>query len=176
MTKYYGGLLAVDKLNLGVQRGQTFGLLGVNGAGKTTTFKMLTGDIPVSSGDAFIYSNSVRNEIKKVHSNLGYCPQFDGIIGEMTGRETLRMFARLRGIQEKEIDDLADALAESLIFTQHIDKQVQTYRYRKWKTAFTKFHSRKTTSPNTGFPRSKFNFKYFKSLFLMIPKLYLTSV
>ncbi len=90
---------------------------------------MLTGDIPVSSGDAYIYSNSVRNEIKKVHINLGYCPQFDGVILEMTGRETLRMFARLRGIPEEEIDDMADSLAESLIFTQHIDKQVKNYRW-----------------------------------------------
>lgn len=45
---------AVDRLCVGVPRGQCFGLLGVNGAGKTTTFKMLTGDIPISSGAAHI--------------------------------------------------------------------------------------------------------------------------
>jgi len=128
----------VDNLNLGIQGGQTFGLLGVNGAGKTTTFKMLTGDISVSSGDAFVHSHSARNDIKQVHSNLGYCPQFDGLIGEMTGRETIRMFARLRGIPEGEIDDLADDLAASLIFTKHLDKQVKNYsggNKRKLSTA-----------------------------------------
>ena len=46
--------LAVDKLTFGVQRGECFGLLGVNGAGKTSTFKMLTGDSPITSGDAFV--------------------------------------------------------------------------------------------------------------------------
>jgi len=128
----------VDNLNLGVQGGETFGLLGVNGAGKTTTFKMLTGDIPVSSGDAFVHTHSIRNEIKKVHSNLGYCPQFDGVILEMTGRETLRMFARLRGIPEGEIEELAEELAETLIFTSHLDKQVKNYsggNKRKLSTA-----------------------------------------
>lgn len=45
---------AVDRLCVGIPKGQCFGLLGVNGAGKTTTFKMLTGDIPMSSGAAYI--------------------------------------------------------------------------------------------------------------------------
>lgn len=130
LTKIYGtDFIAVDKLNLAVESGETFGLLGVNGAGKTTTFKMLTGDIPISAGDAFVYSHSVRTAIANVHRNLGYCPQFDGLIPEMTGRETLRMFARLRGILESEIDETTRRLSESLIFTQHIDKQVQYYRY-----------------------------------------------
>lgn len=99
---------------------------------------MLTGDIPVSSGDAFVHTHSVRNEIKEVHSNLGYCPQFDGVIGEMTGRETLKMFARLRGIPEEDIAELSDDLAASLIFTKHLDKQVKNYsggNKRKLSTA-----------------------------------------
>lgn len=49
-------MTAVDNLYVGVPKGQCFGLLGVNGAGKTTTFKMLTGDVSVTSGDAFINS------------------------------------------------------------------------------------------------------------------------
>ena len=118
----------MDHLNLAVKRGETFGLLGVNGAGKTTTFKMLTGDIPVTEGDAYLYTASVRKNIKKVHENLGYCPQFDAIIEEMTGRETIRLFARLRGIKECEIDALADKLAQELLFTKYIDKVVKGYR------------------------------------------------
>ena len=66
LTKYYGGLLAVDRLSLGVQQGECFGLLGINGAGKTTTFKMLTGDEIVSSGDAFLKMYSIRSDIHKV--------------------------------------------------------------------------------------------------------------
>lgn len=133
LTKYYGKFLAVDKLNLGVQRGQTFGLLGVNGAGKTTTFKMLTGDYPCTSGDALVYLHSIRTDIQGVHQNMGYCPQFDGLIGEMTGRETLRMFGRLRGIWETDIDDMITNIANDLIFTQHLDKLVKNYRYVRKK-------------------------------------------
>lgn len=90
---------------------------------------MLTGDIPVTEGDAFLYTASVRKNIKKVHENLGYCPQFDAIIEEMTGRETIRLFSRLRGIKECEIDALADKLAQELLFTKYIDKIVKGYRY-----------------------------------------------
>ena len=46
--------------------GECFGLLGINGAGKTTTFKMLTGDLPLSSGDAYVNGHSVKSNIKKV--------------------------------------------------------------------------------------------------------------
>jgi len=129
LTKYYGKFLAVDKICLGVQAGECFGLLGVNGAGKTTTFKMLTGDQAISGGDAYIYADSVKAEIKKVQKNLGYCPQFDALIDELTGRETIRLFARLRGVREEEIDVLVDKLAANLLFSEHIDKRSGAYRY-----------------------------------------------
>lgn len=89
---------------------------------------MLTGDLTVSRGDAFVVSYSVRKEVKKVHENIGYCPQFDAIIEELTGRETIWMYARLRGIKEELIDNLADRLARRLLFSQHIDKYVGAYR------------------------------------------------
>uniref|UniRef100_A0A8D3D687 ABC transporter domain-containing protein n=1 Tax=Scophthalmus maximus TaxID=52904 RepID=A0A8D3D687_SCOMX len=82
---------------------QCFGLLGINGAGKTTTFKMLTGDIPVSGGEAFLNGYSIRTEMRDVHQNLGYCPQFDAINDLLTGREHLEFYARLRGVPEHEI-------------------------------------------------------------------------
>lgn len=56
VTKYYKKILAVNQLCLGVKRFECFGLLGVNGAGKTTTFKMMTGDIKISSGKVIVYS------------------------------------------------------------------------------------------------------------------------
>ena len=72
MCKYYrkGRLMAVNRLCLGVPQGECFGLLGVNGAGKTSTFKMLTGDEPISYGDAFIQGFSVTSQIKQVNMVL----------------------------------------------------------------------------------------------------------
>ena len=66
MKRYDNGFQAVDHLCLGVRRGECFGLLGINGAGKTTTFKMLTGDIDITEGDAFLDGFSVRKDIKAV--------------------------------------------------------------------------------------------------------------
>ncbi|ODN05472.1 ATP-binding cassette sub-family A member 3, partial [Orchesella cincta] len=138
LTKYYDKFLAVDHLCLGVQQGECFGLLGVNGAGKTTTFKMLTGDIPITDGDAFIDTKSVKTDIKKVQRVLGYCPQFDALIPELTGRETIRLFARLRGVAEEKIDHLVDVLGANLLFTEHMEKPCGTYsggNKRKLSTA-----------------------------------------
>lgn len=129
LTKYYKKFLAVDHLCFGVQHGECFGLLGVNGAGKTTTFKMLTGDIPMTLGNAFIDKKSVKTQIKQVQRVVGYCPQFDALIPELTGRETIRLFSRLRGIKEERIDNLVDVLAANLLFSEHIEKPCGTYRY-----------------------------------------------
>jgi ABC-type uncharacterized transport system ATPase subunit len=69
LVKYYDqGFRAVDRLCLGVRRGECFGLLGINGAGKTTTFKMLTGDIGVSNGDAYLDGFSVCKNMKAVRN------------------------------------------------------------------------------------------------------------
>ena len=66
VKNYDNGFRAVDHLCLGVRRGECFGLLGVNGAGKTTTFKMLTGDIDITDGDAYLDGFSIRRNLKAV--------------------------------------------------------------------------------------------------------------
>ncbi|XP_063839916.1 phospholipid-transporting ATPase ABCA3-like isoform X2 [Scylla paramamosain] len=124
---YPGGLTAVDHINLGVPLGECFGLLGINGAGKTTTFKMLTGDLQVSEGDAYVNRYSIKADIKKVRQDIGYCPQFDALLDHLTGRETLRMFARLRGVPERLIDSTIKSLAEELLITQHLDNLFKNY-------------------------------------------------
>ncbi|KAG1680701.1 ATP-binding cassette sub-family A member 1 [Nymphon striatum] len=83
--------------------GECFGLLGVNGAGKTSTFKMLTGDINVTAGNAYLNGYSILNDIDNVRQNLGYCPQFDALNHLLTGREHLKFYARLRGVPPKYI-------------------------------------------------------------------------
>jgi len=101
---------------------------------------MLTGDIPISVGDAFIDSKSVKTDIKKVQRVLGYCPQFDALIPELTGRETIRLFARLRGVDEEKIDRLVDVLGANLLFSEHIEKPCGTYRYVSWKNTYFEEH------------------------------------
>ncbi|KAJ2946030.1 hypothetical protein O0L34_g4949 [Tuta absoluta] len=138
LTKYYGKHLAVDQVSFTVGDTECFGLLGVNGAGKTTTFKMLMGDESISSGDAFVGGHSVKTNITRVHEQIGYCPQFDAVFPELTGRETLRLFACLRGLPRDQWMLESLALAHALGFTKHLDKPVSAYsggNKRKLSTA-----------------------------------------
>ncbi|XP_060119700.1 phospholipid-transporting ATPase ABCA1-like [Heteronotia binoei] len=115
-----------------------FGLLGVNGAGKTTTFKMLTGDVDVTMGDAFLKGYSVLNDLQSVHENLGYCPQFDAINDFLTGREHLQFYCRLRGIPESAIPRVVQSGIASLGLTQYADRPAGQYsggNKRKLSTA-----------------------------------------
>ena len=83
--------------------GECFGLLGVNGAGKTSTFKMLTGDTGISSGDAFLRGLSLKTYMAKLYKYIGYCPQFDGLLDDLTGTETLYIYALMRGVRYGDI-------------------------------------------------------------------------
>ena len=113
LAKRFGRLEAVRGLNFGVRRAEVFGLLGVNGAGKTTTFRLLTGDLVASSGQASIAgAGELGRDRARYLRSVGYCPQFDCLLDLLTGRETLSLFGRLRGLRpgpamQAEIERLA---------------------------------------------------------------------
>ena len=130
--------VAVDGLTFSIESGCCFGLLGVNGAGKSTTFKMLTGETVPSSGTAQLLGMQLATELRAVRQHIGYCPQFGGLIETLTGREHLRIFARLRGLPEEEIPGVVAALLQDLDFAVHADKPCGTYsggNKRKLSTA-----------------------------------------
>uniref|UniRef100_A0A9J8BS26 P-type phospholipid transporter n=1 Tax=Cyprinus carpio carpio TaxID=630221 RepID=A0A9J8BS26_CYPCA len=131
---------AVDRLCVGIPRGECFGLLGVNGAGKTSTFKMLTGDSVVTKGEAFLAGKSILREIDEVHQNMGYCPQFDAINDLLTGREHLEFYAILRGVPEKEVCEVAEWGIHKLGLVKYVDKKAGSYsggNMRKLSTAIS---------------------------------------
>ncbi|XP_053674249.1 phospholipid-transporting ATPase ABCA3-like [Anopheles nili] len=129
LSKRYGNAAppAVDRLTFAVGERECFGLLGVNGAGKTSTFRMLTGDRRITSGDAWVTSYHLRTQLPSVYRKIGYCPQFDALLEDLSGRETLRIFARLRGIPSRSIESLVERLAVDLHFKCHLDKRIQAY-------------------------------------------------
>ncbi|XP_048030796.1 retinal-specific phospholipid-transporting ATPase ABCA4a isoform X1 [Megalobrama amblycephala] len=140
LSKTYIGTIrpAVDRICVGVSPGECFGLLGVNGAGKTTTFKMLTGDIDVTSGEAAVTGYSILTNILDVHQNMGYCPQFDAIDDLLTGREHLHLYARLRGVPESEISRVAEWGIQKLGLYEYAGCSAGTYsggNKRKLSTA-----------------------------------------
>ncbi|KAI9543636.1 ATP-binding cassette sub- A member 2, partial [Dissostichus eleginoides] len=143
LTKVYksrkmGRILAVDRLCLGVRPGECFGLLGVNGAGKTTTFKMLTGDESTTGGEAFINGNSILKDLLCVQQSIGYCPQFDALFDDLTAREHLELYTRLRGIPWKDQERVVQWALEKLELSKYADKPAGTYsggNKRKLSTA-----------------------------------------
>ncbi|XP_071081913.1 phospholipid-transporting ATPase ABCA3-like [Haliotis cracherodii] len=136
--KRYGNFVAVDHLSVGIPEKECFGLLGQNGAGKTTTFKMITGDVMLTRGNVFLQSYDIKNHTQKVQENMGYCPQFDALIDQMTGRETLTMYARLKGVPESRIKGVCDNLLDIMMLRQYSDKPTSEYsggNKRKLSTA-----------------------------------------
>uniref|UniRef100_A0A1A9X391 ABC transporter domain-containing protein n=1 Tax=Glossina brevipalpis TaxID=37001 RepID=A0A1A9X391_9MUSC len=127
VTKYYGKFLAVNQLSICVKSEECFGLLGVNGAGKTTTFKMLTGDERITYGTAYVRGMNLVTEMNKIYKQIGYCPQFDALLDDLTGRETLKIFCLIRGVREESIDHLSEELAKSFGFMRHLDKETRAY-------------------------------------------------
>eukprot|EP00761_Pharyngomonas_kirbyi_P012678 gb/GECH01012705.1/.p1 GENE.gb/GECH01012705.1/~~gb/GECH01012705.1/.p1 ORF type:complete len:859 (+),score=194.83 gb/GECH01012705.1/:1-2577(+) len=116
--KYGGGKIAVKDLYLAMERGECFGLLGPNGAGKTSTINMLCGMFPPSSGTAYVNGYDIRTQIDEIHHSMGLCPQFDVLWEDLTCREHLAFFTRMKGVpykQEKEH-------VESLLVDVGLDK------------------------------------------------------
>ena len=97
-TKRYGTLVAVDRLNLRIERGQTFGFIGPNGAGKTTTIRFLATLVRPTSGEATILGHSVTRQPLEVRRLVGYMPDSFGLYEGMRVGEFLDLFAAGYGI------------------------------------------------------------------------------
>lgn len=99
---------------------------------------MLTGDERISGGEGWVRGISLKDDMHSVHKIIGYCPQFDALIDDLTGRETMELFCLLRGVPRAEINAVTIRLASELNFMKHIDKKVCEYsggNKRKLSTA-----------------------------------------
>jgi len=100
---------------------------------------MLTGDTTISSGDAFLGGMSVLRGAAGARKHLvGYCPQFDALIDQMTVRETLWMYARLRGIHAADIGRVVEKLIDQLTLERYADREAGKLRYTCLPTVCTK--------------------------------------
>lgn len=97
LVKKYGDKIVVNSLNLTVEKGELFALLGGNGAGKTTTIKMLSCLSKPTSGDAIILGKSVVSNPKDVKSKINISPQENAVASNLTVRENLELIAGIYG-------------------------------------------------------------------------------
>ena len=98
LTKDFGPLRAVDRLDLRVRPGEIFGLVGPDGAGKTTALRMLCGALEPSAGSATVAGFDTRRHIEDVRLRLGYMPQAFSLYPDLSVRENLDFFANLYGV------------------------------------------------------------------------------
>ena len=112
LTKYYGDLCAVDKIDLDIHKGEITGLLGPNGAGKTTTLRMLTGYLLPSAGGIQVKDFSIENDMLEIKKLIGYLPESAPLYHNMLVYDYLDYVAKVRGMDKKikaeRIHELAD--------------------------------------------------------------------
>uniref|UniRef100_A0A0N4ZQS1 ABC transporter domain-containing protein n=1 Tax=Parastrongyloides trichosuri TaxID=131310 RepID=A0A0N4ZQS1_PARTI len=125
VTKCYKKNKAVKGISFYVDQKQCFGLLGVNGAGKTSTFKMLSGECHYCKGDAYINGVDVKHEWNNIDSSIGYCPQIDAILMEMTCEEVLYMYGRIYGMSNEDLGYTAETIMNMLEIIIYRKKQIK---------------------------------------------------
>ena len=123
---YRGGKAAVRGLSFGLPGGSVFGFLGINGAGKTSALKILSGDIFPSFGSAQLAGYDVVREQLQVRRLLGYCPQFDALLDLMSTREHLELYARIKGVPEKDLKKVVEKQLKSFDLVDYAGKLAGT--------------------------------------------------
>ena len=102
LVKRYKNLTAVDKLNLEIQQGELFSLLGVNGAGKTTAIKMLSCLTKPTSGDAIVGGYSITKESEQVKRLIGVSPQETAVAPNLSVKENLELICGIHGFSKEK--------------------------------------------------------------------------
>lgn len=115
LTKNFGGVVAVQDLDLEVSRAEVFGFLGPNGAGKSTTIRLLLDQIRPTGGRAEVLGMNSHADSLRVRRCIGYVPGDLALYPKMTGAQTLRYFAQLRGgVDQRYVAELAERLGADL--------------------------------------------------------------
>ncbi len=118
---------AVNGVSYAIDDGELLCMLGHNGAGKTTTINMLTGMLPITSGDAYVFGHSAKYDMDSIREIMGICPQHDILWDQLTGKEHLQLFAGLKGMNPDEIEEEANKRLEQVELLHVANVQAQAY-------------------------------------------------
>jgi len=122
LTMRFGDFIAVDHVDFRIRRGEIFGFLGSNGCGKSTTMKMLTGLIPASEGQAWLFGHEVDGSDIATRSRVGYMSQAFSLYSELSVRQNLVLHARLFQVPENDIASRIDEMARRFDLHQVLDE------------------------------------------------------
>ncbi|WP_434636868.1 ribosome-associated ATPase/putative transporter RbbA [Klebsiella sp. I138] len=118
LTMRFGNFVAVDHVNFRIARGEIFGFLGSNGCGKSTTMKMLTGLLPASEGEAWLFGQPVDPKDIATRRRVGYMSQAFSLYSELTVRQNLELHARLFHIPDAEIPGRVAEMSQRFMLTE----------------------------------------------------------
>lgn len=126
LTKRYGKFLAVNNLNMHIDKGEIFGFVGPNGAGKTTTMKIICGLLDATSGSVTVDGVDALKHPDDIKRKVGYVPDFFGVYDNLKTMEYMEFFGSMYGMDKKDVDDIADGLLELVNLSDKKDVFVDT--------------------------------------------------
>ena len=118
LTMRFGDFVAVDHVNFRIARGEIFGFLGSNGCGKSTTMKMLTGLLPASEGEAWLFGQPVDPKDIATRRRVGYMSQAFSLYSELSVRQNLELHAKLFHIPDEEIPGRVAEMSQRFMLTE----------------------------------------------------------
>jgi len=127
LTYRFGAHTAVDRVDLRIGVGETFGLLGPNGAGKTTTIRMLTTLLKPLSGTVQVFGTNAAAHPMRVRRIIGYVPQLLSADATLTGWENVQLFARLFDVPRRQRAERVDGALAAMGLTEPAGRLVSTY-------------------------------------------------
>lgn len=125
LTKKYGSVVAVNNLNLTIEQGELFALLGVNGAGKTTTIKMLSCLIKPTSGDALLLNDSIVSNPNAIKEKTNISPQETAVAVNLSVLENLEFIAGIYGQNSKTAKKKAHEIAQKFGLENELSKKAK---------------------------------------------------
>ncbi len=127
VVKDYGSSRAVDSVSFSVRKGECFGLLGTNGAGKSTLINILAGLLSPTSGTVKMHGWDVEEDWREVKMRTGHCFGFSCYMGNLTGRQNLRVMGYAHGLSDREVNERVDELAELVDLEGKVDERTEKY-------------------------------------------------
>ncbi|MBO9332977.1 multidrug ABC transporter ATP-binding protein [Achromobacter pulmonis] len=122
LTMRFGDFTAVDHVSFRIRRGEIFGFLGSNGCGKSTTMKMLTGLLPASEGEAWLFGQKIDSSDIATRRRVGYMSQAFSLYGELTVQQNLVLHAQLFHVPEDQVAGRVQEMVERFGLEQVLDK------------------------------------------------------